>query len=122
MYHYYMSRKYTTTHRLILTLILLFLYFAMLLFTNPFQMSLIFLITPFLLLFLAMYFGFSLVFDKLLVIQRSEAVKHRLSIVMAALPVTMLVLQSIGQLTTRDVLVSASFLVILVFYFVRADF
>ncbi len=89
----------------------------MLLTTNPNRLPSIFLIIPFLLLFLCLWLGSLGFFGSLLGMTRKKAM--RLSVTVAVIPTSMLVLQSIGQLTVRDAIIISVLFCIVYFYLSR---
>lgn len=89
---------------------------CLLLFTNPTKLPSILLIVPFILIFTAIWtYSFKL-FQKSNV---SKLRSVRLSLVLAGLPVSLLLLQSIGQLTMRDIITILAFFGLAYFYISR---
>jgi len=99
----------------------------LLLLSNPAKLPSTILVVPFVLLFLAIYFtiteGARLLRDS----QQGEAAdpligKHRLvAALIAALPVLLLTLQSIGQLTMWDVLMVGGLFAVAYFYIIKSS-
>lgn len=99
-----------------------FLLIPMMLFTtNPENLPLPLLMLPFILLFMALYFGSQLVLINLLPNIGRRAVRG-VGVALAILPVLLLVLQSISQLTIRDLLITLGLIGLLIFYFRKTDF
>lgn len=94
-----------------LALLLLFFFF------DPNKIPSFVLILPFILIFAILFIGISVIFEK-----RGVGPKKRVKIaaLCASLPILVLVLQSIGQLTARDVLTMALLFVLSYFYISRA--
>jgi len=95
---------------------------ALLLMTNPEHLSPAIFIGFFMLLYGLCYSSLALagiVFNKLGVIQWSIKRISRTALAVACLPVFLLVLQSIGQLTLKDVLLTSGLFVLLYLYFGR---
>lgn len=88
----------------------------LLLTTDPAHLPSVMLFVPFLLLFMALWLGGSALLN-MLGMRRSMAT--RLGLFLAALPTLMLVLQSIGQLTFRDVVTISALFGIAYFYMSR---
>ena len=113
--------KLTPNKHLVVTLVGVLFILFLLMFTDPKKMPLVILVMPFLLLFITIYSG-----TKLLLSQTRLKVNSRRQTMVAsasaALPVLLLLFQSIHQLTLRDVLVAVSLVVLVVFYISRADF
>lgn len=98
-----------------LALVLLVVLFMV---TNATKVSSLVLMLPFVLLFV----GLSSLFAALLRWQGVSAAKSwRISAVVVAIPTIILILQSIGQLTVRDVLTIAILLAVLYFYVSRSS-
>ena len=89
--------------------------------TNPASLPLPMLVVPFLLLFAALYFTVELLLSRYLPNLGSRA-QHALSLSLTSLPILLLILQSIGQLSARDLLITAGLVGGLVFYFRKTDF
>jgi len=100
----------------VLIVVIVFLLFA----TNPEQLPLPLLVLPFLLLFILLHTLIGLLLKK----RNSGSLSKNRKIVLvtlSALPVLILILQSIGQLSIRDFLILAGLGVGIVFYFVKTD-
>ena len=93
------------------TILLLFL-----LFTRPDNVPAAFLMMPFLLIFAVLLFGSLSVLSA---IGAPKQVVLRVALVMAGLPVGLLVLQSLGQLTLRDCAVIIVLFLVAYFYLSR---
>lgn len=92
------------------------LFIIMLTFTNPTRLSSLALIAPFFLLFLILWCG------SFLLLRASNFGRNRslrLGIVLSGLPIGLLLLQSIGQLTIRDVITILVFFGVAYFYIDR---
>jgi hypothetical protein len=104
------------------------LYFVLVIFlftTNPNSMPSIFLIVPFVLLFIANFLMTLLILGLLRSNNNYAATRFTRPRVMAVLiggfPVLLLVLQSIGQLTVRDTAIACIILVLTYFYVMRTS-
>lgn len=90
--------------------------FILLVTTQPSRLPSLMLVVPFVLLFTAIwYFSFSVFQGNNMTRLRSA----RLSLVLAGLPVSLLLLQSIGQLTVRDIVTIFAFFALAYFYISR---
>jgi hypothetical protein len=103
--------------------VLLFLLYAafplFLLSTNPERLPLMLLWVPFVLCFIVLYISVHLLLSK-----RSHMHGRRrlsMSILAATLPVLLLILSSINQLTLRDTIISISLVIAGTFYLQRLD-
>ena len=85
--------------------------------TNPNKVPYFVLIFPFLLLFVSLFLFSSTILQWQGI---AKARSMRLSVLFAGIPLLLLVLQSIGQLTVRDVLTIAVLLFVSYFYVTRA--
>lgn len=101
----------------VLTVLLVFL----LLSTSPDSLPLPLVITPFILIFAILYLFTRLLLDGYAPNLGTRA-KRGLSLIIAALPVLLLILQSISQLTARDLLITLGLILLLLFYFRKIDF
>ncbi len=81
---------------------------------NPEKLSLIFILVPFLIIFGLSYTTINLVLGTFFNISQSQ--KRVVSLVLSIMPVLLLVIQSITQLTVRDVLLCVAITVILIWY------
>ena len=90
--------------------------FFLLIGTNPTQLPSWLLIVPFILLFSAIW---SISFSNFRSHGLSRLRSVRLSLVLAGLPVSLLLLQSIGQLTARDIMTILAFFALAYFYISR---
>lgn len=86
---------------------------------NPERLALIFILVPFLILFLLIYFTCLLILDVFFEFPTRQ--KRIVAIVVGIMPVLMLIIQSITQLTVRDVLLCISITVILIWYSLKAN-
>lgn len=94
---------------------------AFLVFTNPSNLPVPFLIVPFLLLFVAIFMTVHYVLEAhLATIARKRRVV--MAGVCATLPVLLLVFESIHQLSMKDFLITVALIVCVSFYMLRADF
>lgn len=84
--------------------------------TNPGSVASIFLVVPFVLIFLIIWFGLFVSADR----WQSFSGKIRLATLGAAMPTLLLVMQSLGQLTVRDTLTVMLLLGVGYFYALRA--
>lgn len=84
--------------------------------TSPEGLPPVLLTAPFLLLFVALLFGALDVLGRWTVLRRS---RNRIAVLIATAPVTLLVLQSLGQLTIKDVLVISVLFIVGYFYVSR---
>lgn len=101
--------------RLVVLFLGLFIFFMA---TDPTTLSLPLLLIPFIWLGICLYIGTRYLLQVLSVRYRriSKNRKNSLAFTLAAIPVCMLLLKSIGQLTVRDVLILAGLIAIGVFY------
>ena len=90
--------------------------FFLLIGTNPTQLPSWLLVVPFILLFSAIW---SISFSNFRSHGLSRLRSVRLSLVLAGLPVSLLLLQSIGQLTVRDIMTILAFFALAYFYISR---
>lgn len=90
--------------------------FLLLLLTDPRELPSVMLVTPFLLLFMILALGISLL---LRYYGLAAGKRLRMAMVMAAFPTLLLVLQSLGQLTVRDTLAIVALFGIAYFYLSR---
>jgi c-di-AMP phosphodiesterase-like protein len=107
--------------RFILAIIIFVFMIGLLFGTNPNSLPLLLLLGPFILLFLSLYLFMQLILDRF-VSNLSKHARRGLSATLAALPVLLLVLQSISQLTSRDLLITVGLIALLLFYFRKTDF
>ena len=112
-------QKLKKLHNFRVVLVVLLLV-AMLFLTNPERLPLVFLILPFVLIFIL----FWIILDMVLA-RKSEGLvpknKKVIVVIMASVPVLLLVLQSIGQLSIRDLLIIIGLSAGLVFYFAKTN-
>lgn len=88
----------------------------LLLTTDPQKIPSIVLVVPFVLLFIALASGLTFVLG---LFGMSLRTRLRFGLLAGAVPIVLLVLQSLGQLTLRDVLVISAFFVVAYFYMSR---
>lgn len=88
--------------------------------TNPEKLPLVLLVLPFVMVFIGLYGTIYLILGRLLRLKLSA--HRRVSFGIAFLLVLTLILASIGQLTARDLVITASFLAIFTFYIGKTDF
>lgn len=93
--------------------IILLLFF---LYTSPDRLPSAFLIVPFLLIFILFLSAGLLILGRL---GATKRVRLRVSLLVASVPVCLLILQSLGQLTLRDCLVIFVLVVMVYFYVLR---
>ena len=88
--------------------------------TSPENMPLPVMLIPFLVIFICLYLTIDLMMRYLL---KNLSIRSRMrtSIILAILPVLILILQSINQLTIRDVTITFVLFLLLIFYFKKAD-
>lgn len=104
----------TRTAKLILTSSIILLLLVLL--TDPQRLPSVFLVVPFVLLFIVLSAGISHLIGVYGIFKRR---KTRIGVVCATIPVLLLVLQSLGQLTVRDVLAIFALFAIAYFYMSR---
>jgi len=90
--------------------------FGLVLFTNPTTLPSLILVVPFVLVFIIIW-CMSFAFMRKHNFSRLRAV--RLSLIFAGLPVSLMLLQSIGQLTPRDIITILVFFAVAYFYLSR---
>lgn len=110
------SKKY-----IIITAIGLLFMLLLFMFTSPTEMPLVILVVPFLVMFITIYAGAKVVLGQT-TLSGNKKRQTMIASASGALPVLLLIFQSIHQLTLRDVLVSISLVAAVVFYISRADF
>jgi len=89
---------------------------CLMLLSDPHRLPSIVLIVPFALLFVILFLATRLLLTRFGVAGQKQL---RLSLLASVIPVLLLCLQSLGQLTTRDVLVIAALFCIVYFYLAR---
>lgn len=89
--------------------------------TNPSELPLYLLFIPFFMIYIICYCAMYLLVS-FLVKERNTIVKRWLAGSLAVLPVLLLILQSSGQISIRDVLIVAGLVIALLFYFKKTDF
>lgn len=89
--------------------------------TNPDTLPLPMLTVPFILLFFGFYLCLQLLLEHIAP-NLGQRKRKGLSLAVAVLPVLLLVLKSIGQLTPRDFFITVGLFTFLLFYFRKADF
>ncbi len=93
--------------------------------TNPQSAPAVILVVPFILLYVLFLYTFNVILKRnIKSLSTRENRRKRVSIaaIIAALPVMLLALQSIGQLTTRDVITIVILITVLGFYITRISF
>lgn len=95
-----------------------FLFFA---FVNPEKLPLILILLPFIIIFLLIYISVQIVLDIFFTL-KTKRQSHIISLVLAVMPVLMLIIQTVTQLTVRDVILSISITTILIWYSLRSGF
>ena len=88
--------------------------------TNPESMPLPVIIIPFIVIFICLFLTIDLVAGHLLKNINTKS-RVRISIILAIFPVLIMVLQSINQLTLRDVAISLLLFFLLIFYFKKTN-
>lgn len=114
-----------TTRRTVILIIGFILALMLFTLTNPQSAPAAILIVPFILLYILFLYLFNVTLKRNVKALTSSANRRkRLSIagILAALPVMLLALQSIGQLTVRDVITLVILISILGFYVTRISF
>jgi hypothetical protein len=106
--------------RLLKLLIVAVLLIGFLAFTNPRELTAHFLIVPFVFLF-AIFYLVSITLVELAFSAYSRKKQLFLAIVLASAPTGLLLLQSISQLSIRDVVLTLMFLSLFGFYVLRQD-
>ena len=89
--------------------------------TNPDSLPLPLLTIPFLLVFVALYLTVGRLLRRYFYNLRDKPLKG-VAVALAGLPVLLIILQSVGQLSIRDLLIIVGLILGLVFYFRKADF
>lgn len=89
--------------------------------TSPDNLPLPLLTAPFILIFAGLYLSLQLILERFARDLRPRT-RRGLSLTIAALPVLLLLLQSIGQLTPRDLIITLGLIALLLFYFRKTDF
>jgi len=115
-----MKRKVLKFARLIVVYALTFLVLTL---SDPAKLPSSALVVPFILIFFAVYCAIAALFE-LLDAEQLIGMKVRrprtIAALIAGFPVLLLVLQSIGQLTSWDVLMTAALFVVTYFYIIKA--
>lgn len=96
-------------------------YFAAFLFfmlINPHKLPFALILLPFIILFLLIYMSVQVVLSVFFIINSRQ--KRVISLVLATMPVLMLIIQTVTQLTVRDVILSVSITIVLIWYSVRS--
>ncbi len=117
----FMNLFYRSKSRLYRLLIFFSILLSLIFLIDPFNSVLIINIVPFILIFFIFRDVLILFFELVLRLKKSP-VLHGLASYLAFIPVLLLILSSLNQLTIRDVLVSLSLLTISGFYISRARF
>lgn len=94
---------------------------AFMLVTNPESLPLPLLVIPFLLLFAALYLTARQFLGRFSA-NLGERPQKIVAFTLAGLPVLLIILQSIGQLSIRDLLITLGLVAGLIFYFRKTDF
>ncbi len=84
---------------------------------NPENLSLVFILIPFLIIFGLFFLSIGLFLD--IFTKSSKKQKRLIAFVSSFIPTLLLVIQSITQLTIRDVILSSLILVIIIWYYKR---
>jgi hypothetical protein len=113
-----MNKYYKSTIHIIIIFVFIIVF---LLGTNPNVLPLPLLVIPFLSVFILLYAVCGLFLTKFIP-ALSQRPRRVLSGVVAALPVMLVLLQSIGQLTLRDFVIVTTLITLLMFYFRKIDF
>jgi len=99
-------------------------FFSFLFFTNPKNLSIVLLIVPFLLLFLGLFFTFTLLI-RIFIRNTSDKLSKKhfvMATLLAAIPTCLLLLDSVDQLTLKDGLLFITFGIFVLFYINRVSF
>lgn len=91
--------------------LLAILYFSA---VNPENLSVLFILIPFIIIFGLLYITISLLLDLFLIIPKKQ--KHIITLVSSLMPTLLLIIQSITQLTIRDIILSLMIMIIIVWY------
>lgn len=102
--------------RILLFGLLAIMLIALFLGTNPQQLPSVFLVMPFLVIFSALFWG-----AKWFILRRYSNIRkaNRIAVLCASLPTLLLVLQSLGQLTIKDVGITTVLFILSYFYIAR---
>ncbi len=88
-------------------------------FISPADLTLMFVFVPFILIFVILFWSIRTFLD--LFFSLTTFRKRTISLVLSIMPVVMLVIQSVTQLTTRDVVLCLFITLIIVWYVSRID-
>lgn len=111
----------TKTKKEFVTIVTIFLLMGLLfVLSNPSTLPLPLTILPHIMLFILIYLGANMIF-KSTMFKNNHSMVRWLSLSVAAFPVLIIVLQSMGQLTARDVLIALSLIGLLIFYFRKTN-
>lgn len=86
---------------------------------NPQNLSLIFILVPFGLIFILLYMTLTFGLDFFFTLSKHQ--KRVIALVASVMPVLLLVIQSITQLTMKDVLLCIAIAVIMLWYFIKLN-
>lgn len=100
----------------VLLIIFSFIFFSV---VDPGQLPVAAILLPFLLIFCILYLGVRLILSNFF--RLSAASERTISFALSTLPVLLLVIQSITQLTIRDVLITIGILVIIIWYTIKIN-
>lgn len=96
--------------------LLAFFYFAG---VNPEKLSIIFVLVPFIIIFTVLYLTINLFIDIFLKISKTQ--KHIITLVCSLMPTLLLLIQSITQLTLRDIILSLMIMALIVWYSLKLN-
>lgn len=112
-------------HKYLLHFILLTVSIGLLLLlalTSPNHLPSLLLMLPFLLILILIISAFFMILRVLKVAENNERKRFMIAAIAGIVPTLLLVLKSINELTSRDVIVALLFVAIFGFYFNRAEF
>ena len=116
-----MANEYKSINFAVKIILLTTLFLVFLFTTNPFNSSLVITIVPFVIVFMffrnIFLFIFALIFK-----EKISNILTAVALFLASLPVLVLVLSSLGQLTIRDLIISVVLIGVSSFYISRASF
>lgn len=110
----------TKTHSIAMVFSYLIL-IVILLTTNPDNMPLPVITIPFIVIFLCLFLTADLIARYIFSNLKPKS-RTKISMVLAVFPVLLIILQSINQLTVKDLIITVGLFLLLVFYFKKVDF
>lgn len=105
--------------RLLVFALLIIFTFGFFSVVDPGQLPVAAILVPFLLIFFILYLGVRLILSNFF--RLNSASERTISFALSTLPVLLLIIQSITQLTIRDVLITVGILVIVIWYTVKIN-